>query len=74
LLHDSKRIYRILELTGYARIDFRFDSEARPYFLEANPNPDIAEHEEFAAAANFDGVAYPKLLERIIRLGLRDAE
>lgn len=42
LLHDSKRIYRILELTGYARIDFRFDSEARPYFLEANPNPDIA--------------------------------
>lgn len=74
LLHDSKRIYQILELTGYARIDFRFDSEARPYFLEANPNPDIAEHEEFAAAANFDGVAYPKLLERIIRLGLRDAE
>jgi D-alanine-D-alanine ligase len=74
LLHDSKRIYRILELTGYARIDFRFDAEDRPYFLEANPNPDIAEHEEFAAAANFDGVTYPKLLERIIRLGLRDAE
>ena len=74
LLHDSKRIYRILELTGYARIDFRLDAEDRAYFLEANPNPDIAEHEEFASAANFDGVEYPKLLERIIRLGLRDAE
>lgn len=71
LLHDSKRIYRILELTGYARIDFRFDADGRTYFLEANPNPDIAEHEEFAAAANFDGIAYPKLLERILRLGLR---
>lgn len=71
LLHDSKRIYRILELTGYARIDFRMDTDGRTYFLEANPNPDIAEHEEFAAAANFDGIEYPKLLERIIRLGLR---
>ena len=30
--------------------------------------------EEFAAAANFDDVPYPRLLERIIRLGLRTAE
>lgn len=74
LLHDSKRIYRILELTGYARIDFRVDKDDRIYFLEANPNPDIAEHEEFASAANFDDVPYPKLLERIIRLGLRQHE
>lgn len=70
LLHDSKRIYRILELTGYARIDFRLDDENRLYFLEANPNPDIAEVEEFASAARHDGVEYPKLLERILRLGL----
>ncbi len=70
LLHDSKRIYRILELTGYARIDFRLDDENRLYFLEANPNPDIAEVEEFASAARHDAVAYPKLLERILRLGL----
>jgi D-alanine-D-alanine ligase len=74
LLHDSKRIYRILELSGYARVDFRLDAQGRTYFLEANPNPDIAEHEEFAAAANFDGIEYPKLLERIMRLGLRQHE
>lgn len=74
MIHDSKRIYRILELSGYARIDFRVDKDDRIYFLEANPNPDIAEHEEFASAAAFDDVPYPKLLERIIRLGLRTAE
>lgn len=74
LLHDSKRIYRILELSGYARIDFRLDAEDRPWFLEANPNPDIAQHEEFASAANFDGITYPKLLERILRLGMRQAD
>lgn len=71
LLHDSKRIYRILELSGYARLDFRLDGDGRPWFLEANPNPDIAREEEFAQAAAFDGIPYPKLLERIVRLGLR---
>jgi D-alanine-D-alanine ligase len=74
LLHDSKRIYRILELTGYARIDFRLDDEGRTWFLEANPNPDIAREEEFAQAAAFDGIPYPNLLERIVRLGLRQAD
>lgn len=74
LVHDSKRIYRILELSGYARIDFRLDREGRTYFLEANPNPDIAEHEEFATAAYFDGIEYPNLLQRILRLGLRRQE
>jgi D-alanine-D-alanine ligase len=74
LLHDSKRIYRILELSGYARIDWRIDADDRAYFLEANPNPDIAEHEEFASSAAFDGLPYPKLLERILRLGLRQHE
>lgn len=70
ILHVSKRIYRILELSGYARIDFRLDAENRLYFLEANPNPDIAEFEEFASAARASGISYPQLLERIVRLGL----
>ncbi len=74
LLHDSKRIYRILELSGYARIDFRLDDEGRCWFLEANPNPDIARQEEFAQAAEFDGTPYGNLLERILRLGLRQHE
>ena len=35
----AKRVYRALELTGYARIDLRMDSDGKPYVLEANPNP-----------------------------------
>ena len=67
----AKRIYKILELTGYARLDFRLDAEGRFYFLEANPNPEIAESEEFAAAARAAGVSYTELLERIVKLGLQ---
>lgn len=70
LIRDSKRIYRLLELSGYARIDFRLDAEGRSYFLEANPNPDIAQGEEFAQSAAHDGVPYPALLDRLLQLGL----
>ena len=71
LAHVSKRIYKILELTGYARIDFRLGADGQFYFLEANPNPEIAEREEFASAANAGGVAYPELLQRLMNLGIR---
>jgi D-alanine-D-alanine ligase len=67
----AKRIYRTLELDGYARIDFRLAADGTPYFLEANPNPEIAENEEFATAARHVGLSYPDLLHRIVALGMR---
>src|ERR1700726_2425426 len=69
----AKRIYKTLELDGYARIDFRLSSDGVPYFLEANPNPEIAESQEFAAAAKHDGIKYRDLLQRILTLGMQRA-
>ena len=69
----AKRIYRTLDLDGYARIDFRLSAAGVPYFLEANPNPEIAESEEFAAAAKHVGIKYPDLLQRILALGMQRA-
>ncbi len=71
IARTTKRIYRILELTGYARVDFRLTREGEPYFLEANPNPEIAEREEFASAAAHAGIDYPDLLQKIVNLGIR---
>jgi D-alanine-D-alanine ligase len=68
-----KRICRILEIDGYARIDLRLSTDGVPYFIEANANPEIAESEEFAQSAAHDGLAYPDLLNRIVMLGLRRA-
>ena len=69
--HLAKRTYRALELSGYARIDFRMDANGLPYVIEANPNPQLAEQEDFAKSAAEAGVAYPILLERIMALGVR---
>lgn len=71
LVRISKRIYRILGLTGYARLDYRLSPDGHLWFLEANPNPEITEGEEFASAALAHGIAYPELLARIVSLGLR---
>lgn len=65
-----KRICRTLEIDGYARIDFRLAADGTPYFLEANPNPEIAHEQEFAEAAEYDGLPYPDLLERLLQLGI----
>ena len=67
----SKRIYRRLGLSGYARIDFRLSEEGKLYFLEANPNPDIADTEELASAAQAAGIEYHPLLQKVVSLGLR---
>jgi len=70
----AKRAYRTLDLSGYARIDFRLAADGTPYCNEANPNPEIAEIEEFAQAAKHDGVPYPDLLNRIVALGISRAK
>lgn len=68
-----KRICRTLELDGYARIDLRLTQDGIPYFIEANPNPEIAKTEEFAQSAMYDGLDYPDLMNRLLALGMRRA-
>jgi len=71
LLHISRRACRILELSGYARLDFRLAEDGQVYLIEANANPQIAAGEDFAESASLAGLPYPKLIQRILNLGLR---
>jgi D-alanine-D-alanine ligase len=69
--HICKRAFRALELSGFARIDLRLDEAGNVWVLEANPNPQIARGEDFAASAEKIGLTYEAVLQRIINLGLR---
>jgi len=69
--HISKRVYKVLELSGYARVDLRLDDKGEVHVLEANPNPQIARGEDFADSAARAGMNYPALLQRILTTGLR---
>ncbi len=66
-----KRIYRLLTLDGYARMDLRLTEDNKVYFIEANPNPILASDEDFALSALKAGLSYPQLIERILRHALR---
>lgn len=66
-----KRIYRLLTLDGYARMDLRLTANNEVYFIEANPNPILAADEDFALSALKAGISYAQLIERIVRQGLR---
>lgn len=71
IVQTCKRIYRLLTIDGYARVDLRVTPANEIYFIEANPNPILAADEDFAQSALKAGLAYPQLIERIIRTGLK---
>ncbi|MSU63356.1 MAG: ATP-grasp domain-containing protein [Pedosphaera sp.] len=66
-----KRIYHLLTIDGYARIDLRVKPNNEVYFIEANPNPFLAADEDFSQSALKAGLGYTQLIERIVRLGLK---
>lgn len=71
IIRTSRRIFHLLHLGGYARLDFRLTEDGRVYLLEANPNPDLSSDEEFASAAEAAGIDYNALVQKMVSLGLR---
>lgn len=66
-----KRVYRALNMSGYARMDLRLTDSGDVYVLEANANPNIEYGEDFSESAEKIGIDYETLLQKILNLGLR---
>ena len=71
LEQTCKKIYRLLAMDGYGRLDLRLTGDNQIVFIEANPNPVLARDEDFAQSALQAELAYPQLIERIAQLGMR---
>jgi len=65
-----KRIYRTLDMNGYARIDLRLTAANELYVLEANPNPGIARDEDCTLSAIKAGMRYEEFIQRLVNLGM----
>jgi D-alanine-D-alanine ligase len=63
-----RKVYRLFEIKGYARIDLRLSSRGEVVFLEANPNPSLSLWEDFALAAKRMNIEYDELVRRIVLL------
>jgi len=62
----SLQCWKVFEMKGYARVDFRVDRDHNPYVLEVNANPCISPDAGFVAACARGGVDYTTMIERII--------
>jgi D-alanine-D-alanine ligase len=60
------RCWRVFELRGYARVDFRVDAIGRPWVLEVNANPCLAPDSGFMAATEQAGYEFTQVIRRII--------
>lgn len=66
IIKTCKKVYQVLNLSGYARIDLRVSPEGKIYVLEANPNPNIASDDEFAKSAAHEKTSYDQLISSLL--------
>lgn len=70
----TKAAWTALGLGGYARVDFRVDTDGRCYILEANANPCLSSDAGFAAAVAQAGMSFDEAIAMIVAAGLRRAD
>lgn len=62
--------WRLFDLRGYVRVDFRVDRAGRPWILEVNANPCLSPEAGYAAALDEAGVSYDEAVRRILESAL----
>ncbi|MFH0726919.1 MAG: GNAT family N-acetyltransferase [Pseudomonadota bacterium] len=70
LLRNLKKLalsaWRCFGLEGYARVDFRVDSNNTPWILEVNTNPCLSPDAGFPAALEEAGIPFTEAVARIL--------
>ena len=68
------RAYKVLGCRDYARVDMRLDQATeKPYILEVNPNPDLADGCAFAQCVRASGRTYEQAIQEIVGFALERA-
>jgi D-alanine-D-alanine ligase len=62
----AQRAFRALNLRDYARFDVRLSSSGTAFFLEANTTPSLEPLEALAVSAQWAGLTYPALVDRML--------
>jgi D-alanine-D-alanine ligase len=66
--------WKLFDLAGYARVDFRVDAAGQPWILEINANPCLSPDAGFAAALAQSNVPLERAVAWIVEEALRPRE
>jgi len=69
----SIRAFDVLELSGFARMDFRVDSEGRPWLTDVGVSPGLARENSAFTSAEALGLDYPTFLRVVVAASLAAA-
>jgi D-alanine-D-alanine ligase len=67
-------VFRVLNCSGYLRLDMRASSDDCPSVIEINPNPDISPGAGAARQARAYGLRYSQFIGKIVSLAVERAE
>jgi D-alanine-D-alanine ligase len=62
----ARYCWEVFSLRGYARVDFRVDSNNQPWILEINANPCLSPDAGFAAALSRAGLSFTDAVQAIV--------
>ena len=62
----ARNVYRWLKIRGCGRLDVRLTPNGELFVIEANPNPALAQEEDFAQSAAAAGMDYDSLIQAIL--------
>ncbi|MCH2535048.1 MAG: D-alanine--D-alanine ligase [Bdellovibrionales bacterium] len=62
----ASKVYEVLNIRTYCRVDFMLDSKMNPYVLEVNTLPGFTETSLFPRSAKHDGIAFTELIKTLI--------
>ena len=69
LLEMAKKTYMVLDLTGFARIDFFVEEGGRVMVNEVNTLPGFTKYSMFPRLMEAAGMSYQEIIEKIVELG-----
>ncbi len=65
------RVFSIMELRDYCRVDMRLSENNELFVLEANPNPELSDGVGFMRSADAVGYSYGDILNMIVGMALK---
>lgn len=68
LKKNAEKIFSLLKLKDYARVDFRIDCLGNPFVIDVNPNPCIAPDSGFVKAMTHKKINFKKMIETFFKI------
>jgi len=65
------KTYRAVECCDFGRVDFRVDSDGKPFVLEINPLPSLSTEDVFMLVAQAKGLTYENIIGKILNSAIK---